>query len=162
MGRLLLIDGDVVDPTNLARQHYFASQIGLRKTDALASTLAECAPLTAVETRSVWLDGDNIASLLAHWPIICECVDGPETKALLTQSVLSELPDATLVGASGMAGYGSGNAIVTKRVLPQLYMTGDGASEGEEGIGLMAPRVGLCASAQATMVMRLLLGEPTP
>ena len=40
-------------------------------------------------------------------------------------------------------------------------MTGDGASEGEEGIGLMAPRVGLCASAQATMVMRLLLGEPT-
>ena len=161
VGRLLLIDGDVVDPTNLERQHYFASQIGLRKTDALASTLAECAPLTAVEKRSVWLDGDNIASLLAHWPIICECVDRPETKALLTQSVLSELPDATLVGASGMAGYGSGNAIVTKRVLPRLYMTGDGASEGEEGIGLMAPRVGLCASAQATMVMRLLLGEPT-
>lgn len=162
VGRLLLIDGDRVDPTNLARQHYRIDQIGQLKTEALVTILAECAPLTTVETQSVWLDGENIVPLLADWPLICECLDRPEAKALLTEHVLRDLPDSILVGTSGMAGYESGNSITTKRLLSRLYTCGDGASEGEEGIGLMAPRVGLCASAQATMMMRLLLGETNP
>lgn len=162
VGRLLLIDGDHVDPTNLARQQYSFDQLGQAKTDALAATIARCAPLTTVERATVWLTADNIAPLLADWPLICECLDRPEAKATLTQTVLSALPEATLIGASGMAGYASGNTIRTQQVLPRFYLAGDGASEGEEGIGLMAPRVGLCASTQATLVMRLLLGETTP
>ncbi|MEE0435174.1 MAG: sulfur carrier protein ThiS adenylyltransferase ThiF [Peptococcaceae bacterium] len=162
VGRLLLIDGDTVDPTNLARQHYTISQIGQLKTQALATTLANFAPLTQVETATVWLNKDNIAPLLTDWPLICECLDHPENKALLTQTILTALPNATLVGSSGMAGYASGNAIISQQVLPHFYMVGDSESEGEDGIGLMAPRVGLCASAQATLIMRLLLGEITP
>lgn len=162
VGRLLLIDGDNVDPTNLARQHYSLAQIGQPKTAALADTLAAAAPLTTVETATVWLTEENIPSLLSGWPLICECLDRPDSKAALTTTVLTALPDATLVAASGMAGYSSGNAITAQKLLPRLYMVGDGKSEGEEGIGLMAPRVGLCASAQATLIMRLLLGETTP
>ena len=52
VGRLLLIDGDTVEPTNLARQHYTISQIGQLKTQALATTLANFAPLTQVEQHS--------------------------------------------------------------------------------------------------------------
>ena len=162
VGRLLLIDGDRVDPTNLARQHYSLSQIGQAKTDAMADTITRCAPLTTVETATVWLNADNIVPLLDGWPLVCECLDRPESKALLAEHVLRDLPQTTLICASGMAGYRSGNAITAKRVLPRLYMIGDSESEGEEGIGLMAPRVGLCASAQATLTMRLLLGETTP
>lgn len=162
VGRLLLIDGDHVDPTNLARQHYTFAQIGQKKADALADTIRASAPLTQVETAAVWLNEDNMVPLLKDWPLVCECLDRPETKALLTNTVLSQLPQTTLVGASGMAGCHSGNSITARQVLSRFYLVGDGTNEGEEGIGLMAPRVGLCASAQATLIMRLLLGETTP
>ncbi|MEE0511831.1 MAG: sulfur carrier protein ThiS adenylyltransferase ThiF [Peptococcaceae bacterium] len=162
VGRLLLIDGDTVDPTNLARQHYTLAQIGQKKADALADTIRGSAPLTQVETAPVWLAASNIQSLLGDCPFICECLDRPETKALLTNTVLSSLPRSILIGASGMAGYSSGNTITAKQVMPRFYLVGDDINEGEEGIGLMAPRVGLCASAQATLTMRLLLGENTP
>ena len=159
VGSLLLIDYDVVEPTNLARQQYNLSHIGLKKTDAIAKQLNEIAPLTNVLTRNIRLSRENISELLDGYPIICEAVDKPETKALLTEVILSECPNTTIIGASGMAGHGPGNTINAKQLLPRLFMVGDGESEGEEGIGLMAPRVGLCASAQATLVMRLLLND---
>lgn len=162
VGSLLLIDDDIVDATNLARQHYTMRHIGMNKTDALAESLSLMAPLTSVITKTMHLTRDNMVETLHDYPIICEAVDRPETKAALSEVVLSALPQATLVGASGMAGYGSGNAITAKKLFSRLYMVGDGESEGEEGIGLMAPRVGLCASAQATLIMRLLLGEANP
>ena len=162
VGTLLLIDDDTVEPTNLARQQYVFSDLGCYKTNALARHLQESAPLTTVHTQNIHLSKDNMADTLSAYPIICEAVDRPETKAALTEVVLSDLPQATLVGASGMAGFGSGNAITAKQIFSRLYMVGDGESEGEEGIGLMAPRVGLCASAQATLIMRLLLGEANP
>ena len=162
VGTLLLIDDDIVDATNLARQQYTMRHIGMNKTDALTEELTHMAPLTTVTTNNIHLTRDNIADALEGYTIICEAVDRPETKAALTEAVLSDMPHATLVGASGMAGYGSGNAITAKKIFPRLFMVGDGESEGEEGIGLMAPRVGLCASAQATLIMRLLLGEANP
>ena len=44
VGSLILIDFDRVDVSNLHRQQYKASQIGLRKTEALASKLLEIGP----------------------------------------------------------------------------------------------------------------------
>ena len=44
IGKLLLIDFDRVDITNLHRQQYKANQIGLYKTDALAENLSEISP----------------------------------------------------------------------------------------------------------------------
>ena len=44
IGKLLLIDFDRVDVTNLHRQQHKADQIGLYKTDALAENLSEIAP----------------------------------------------------------------------------------------------------------------------
>ena len=44
VGRLILIDFDRVDLTNLHRQQYKASQVGRYKTEALAENLREAAP----------------------------------------------------------------------------------------------------------------------
>ena len=46
------------------------------------------------------------------------------------------------VGVSDMAGYGDNNSIATREVFHQILMAGDGASEAEEGQGLIATRVG--------------------
>ena len=81
---------------------------------------------------------------------------------MLVSTLLAGLPDTTVVAGSGMGGTGSANAIRTKKAMGRLYLCGDGESDIALGQGLMAPRVAVCASHQATMVMKLLLGKSEP
>ena len=59
----------------------------------------------------------------------------------------------------GMAGYGSSNTIITKRIMKNFYLCGDGVTAPTYGHGLMAPRVAICAAHEANMITRLILGE---
>ena len=68
------------------------------------------------------------------------------------------MPEKFFVAASGMAGFGDGNSIVTRKVTKRFYVCGDGKSDVNEGIGLVAPRVMLCAAHQALTAVRLILG----
>ena len=99
IGRLILIDFDRVDITNLHRQQYKASQIGKYKTEALTENLLEIAP------------------------------------------------------------YIQTNTIRTRNITKHFYLCGDGVSAAEDTIGLVAPRVMLCAAHQAQTVLRILAGE---
>ena len=156
IGKLILIDFDCVDITNLHRQQYKASHIGMYKTDALADTLREIAPYIELETHIERITEDNAITLLKGADIICEAFDDAECKAMLTNTVLSELSDKYLVAASGMAGMGTTNSIKTRRITSRFYLCGDETSEVSDGIGLVAPRVALCAAHQAHTVLRIL------
>ena len=74
-------------------------------------------------------------------------------------SVLENSPETLLVSGSGMAGYGSSNLIQTQKKMKNFYVCGDGVSDAYAGIGLLAPRVSICAGHEANMVIRLILGE---
>ena len=156
IGKLILIDFDRVDITNLHRQQYKATQIGMYKTDALADNLREIAPYIELETHAEHITEDNAITLLKGADIICEAFDDAECKAMLTNTVLSELPDKYLVAASGMAGMGTTNSIKTRRITSRFYLCGDETSEVSGDIGLVAPRVALCAAHQAHTVLRIL------
>ncbi len=158
IGKLILIDFDRVDITNLHRQQYKADQIGMYKTDALRSNLEEIAPYMEFETHSVRLTEDNAAELLRDADIICEAFDRAECKAMLINFVLETMLDKYIVSASGMAGLGSGNTIKTRRISEKFYLCGDGISDVSDGIGLVASRVMLCAAHQAHTVLRILAG----
>lgn len=158
-GHLHLIDFDRVDLSNLNRQQYAVSQLGRPKPEAMAEEIRRFSPYARIETDFVRLTEDNIPQLLAGDDLICEAFDQPEQKAMLTNTVLTELPEAYLVGASGMAGYGDSNDIKTRRITSRYYLCGDGVSEISKDWGLMAPRVMVCAAHQANMIIRLILGE---
>ena len=64
--------------------------------------------------------------------------------------------------SSGMAGYESSNTIQTRKRMSRLYVCGDGVTAAGNGVGLMAPRVLVCAGHEANMVLRLLLGIEEP
>ena len=159
IGKLILIDVDKVDITNLHRQQYKASQIGQCKTDALADNLAEIAPYTDITTIAVRLSEDNLTTLLKDADIICEAFDDAEAKAMLVNGVLEKLPDCFLVAASGMAGMDTPNTIKTRKIGKRFYLCGDEVSDVADTIGLVAPRVMLCAAHQAQTVLRILAGE---
>ena len=156
IGKLILCDFDRVDITNLHRQQYKASQIGMYKTDALAENLREINPYIELEAHTERITEENAVTLLSDADIICEAFDDAECKAMLTNTVLSELPDRYLVAASGMAGMGMTNSIKTRRITNRFYLCGDETSEVSDGIGLVAPRVALCAAHQAHTVLRIL------
>ena len=156
VGRLILIDFDRVDITNLHRQQYKADQIGAYKTVALSENLKEIAPYISLEVHTECITEENAVTLLSDADIICEAFDDAECKAMLTNTVLSEMPDKYLVAASGMAGMGVTNSIRTRRITSRFYLCGDETSEVSDGIGLVAPRVALCAAHQAHTVLRIL------
>lgn len=159
VGKLILIDFDEVDITNLHRQQYKISQIGKYKTDAMAENLGEVNPYIELITHNVRITEENALSLLWSADIICEAFDNAESKAMLANLVLEKLPQKYLVASSGMAGFGSGNTIKTRKITSRFYLSGDEVSDVAEDIGLIASRVMLCAAHQANVVLRILCHE---
>ena len=162
VGRLILIDFDKVDISNLHRQQYQADQIGLYKTEALTENLKIIAPYVEIISHAVRITAENFQELLQDADIICEAFDDAEAKAMLVNGVLEQLHTKYLIAASGMAGLGSANSIKTRRVMERFYLCGDGVSDVADDIGLVAPRVMLCAAHQAQMVLRILSGNYEP
>lgn len=159
IGKLILIDFDRVDLSNLHRQQYKAAQIGRYKTEALAENLREIAPYTEIETITERLTEDNACSLLTGADIVCEAFDQAEAKAMLVHAVLEQIPNAYLVAASGMAGMDTPNTIRTRKITKRFYLCGDGENDVADTVGLVSPRVMLCAAHQAHTVLRILAGE---
>lgn len=156
VGKLCLIDFDKVDISNLNRQQYKAGQLGMYKTEALSEVLLEIAPYIEIETHTVRMDERNTQELLRDADIICEAFDVAEAKAMLTDIVLTGLPDKYLVSASGMAGMEDANNIKTRKITEHFFICGDGVSEVTEGEGLVSSRVMLCAAHQAHKVLQLI------
>ncbi|SDX44903.1 sulfur carrier protein ThiS adenylyltransferase [Eubacterium barkeri] len=161
VGHLHLMDFDRVDLTNLNRQQYGIADLGLLKTEALRAHIQAINPYLHIKSHSLRITDEAIPELFAEDEIICEAFDRPEEKAMLVNGLFDYYPEKWLVGASGMAGYGSSNAIVTRQVASHYYLCGDGHTDLGTPGGLMAPRVGICAAHQANMVIRLLLDEPS-
>lgn len=159
VGKLTLIDFDVVEPSNLNRQHYMVSHIGMKKTEALKAQLAEINPFIEVVTHDVFLNEDNILNYIGDADVAVEAFDGPQSKATLVSTWRKHRPAKPIVAASGVAGYGPSNTVETRKMMENVYVVGDLTSEAKIGQGLMAPRVAIAAGHQANMVLRLIMGE---
>ena len=159
IGKLILVDFDIVEPSNLNRQQYFVDQIGMLKVEALSQNLERINPYASLETHNVKLDKDNVPKIFDGVDVMVEAFDNPNAKAMIMQSFTAAFPEKPLVMASGMAGYASSNTIETKRVGNNIYVAGDLITAAAPGTGLMAPRVGVAAHHQANAVLRLLLNE---
>lgn len=162
IGTLFLVDFDIVDLSNLNRQSYFIRHLGMQKTEALQEELKEIQPYITIQTETIKVTKENVASLFSEYPIVCEAFDDPDQKAMLVNSILTDLPHTTIVSGSGMAGYGSSNLIRTTHPMKRLYICGDQISETNPEHSLMAPRVQICAGHQANMILRLLLSIEEP
>ena len=158
IGHLKLIDFDVVEASNLNRQQYRISHIGMKKTEAIKIIIKEINPFVEVETLDIKVDRQNIYSVVRDIEIVVEAFDRAETKAMTIEELLIN-KNKIVVSASGMAGLGSANEIVTRKIKDNFYLIGDNYSDYEEYSGIMSTRVMLCAAHQANIVLRLILGE---
>ena len=158
IGSLKLVDFDIVEASNLNRQQYRISHIGMKKTEAIKTIIKEINPFLEIEVLNKKIDRENILSIVGDVEIVVEAFDVAETKAMAIEELLIN-GNKILVSASGMAGLGSANEIITRKVRDNFYLVGDNYSDYEEYSGIMSTRVMLCATHQANIVLRIILGE---
>lgn len=158
IGYLKLVDFDVVEVSNLNRQQYRISHIGMKKTEAIKTIIKEINPFVEIEVLNKKVERENILSVVGDVEIVVEAFDVAETKAMAIEELLTN-GNKILISASGMAGIGSANEIITRKIRDNFYLIGDNYSDYEEYSGIMSTRVMLCAAHQANVVLRLIVGE---
>ena len=159
VGKLLLVDFDNVDVTNLNRQMYLIPHLGKPKAEALPELLYQINPYIDYESVCVRVTPENVKDLFAEYPIVCVAFDRPDQKAMLVRELLTQCPGTTVVSGNGMAGYADTNEIKTCQMMHRLYVCGDRKTDVGNGIGLIAPRVAACAAHEANKVLQLIMQD---
>jgi sulfur carrier protein ThiS adenylyltransferase len=149
--RLVLVDHDVVEASNLNRQCYFAAQVGQPKALALAANLRAVAPdleLTPIRGR---VDRDNAPALFAGCAAVVEALDDPRAKKALAEALLPGA--ALLVAASGIGGWGRAGDLAVRRVRRNFILVGDGRTPCDADHPPLSPTVGAAAAMQADALL---------
>ena len=158
IGRLIIVDFDCVDESNLTRQYFFRDQIGMIKVEALKQTISCINESVKVDIFNYKLTKDSMDKPFHNVDVIVEALDSANIKTIFIEEVMQKLPNIPVVGCSGVAGYGCSDRIMTKK-LGKLYMVYDEKAKDCNNDVLMAPRVILMANWQANLVLEILLGE---
>lgn len=84
VGTLVLIDGDVVEPSNLTRQIFFdTAELGRPKVDALRRRVEAFSPFTEIETIASYVEGPQSARDIlgaCRADILLTCADRPRVR----------------------------------------------------------------------------------
>lgn len=84
IGKLGLIDADVVDVTNLQRQIiHTESSVGVDKVESAKRRIAEMNSETEVETYNFFYDKENAETISQDYDFIVDCADNNPTKFLI-------------------------------------------------------------------------------
>lgn len=158
VGRLVIVDFDIVEKSNLDRQYYFLNQVGKRKVDALKENIERINPEVMIEKHAVKLKRGTMETLFCDVNVVIEALDSAEMKTAFIEEILTKLPQKPLIAASGVAGYGQCDRIHTVHA-GNLHLCYDEQAHSSNEDILTAPRVALIANWEANLALELLLGE---
>ncbi|MFY9551235.1 MAG: ThiF family adenylyltransferase [Thermoanaerobaculia bacterium] len=162
IGRVTIIDRDVVEPSNLARQLLFDAEDAERiapKADAAAARLAEIDPAARIRPVVADLDPGNARELLAKHDLIFDGSDNFETRLLASDASRAlGLPYlyAACVGAEGRVALTVPGAPCLRCYLETLPPAGSGPTCDTAGVVPTLPP--LVASIGMTEVIRFATG----
>lgn len=164
VGQLTLIDGDDVELSNLPRQLAFdVDSCGLNKADELTQRLYSQNDEIDVLMQPLFLDQDNMDSILSDHDLIIDCSDNFTIRHLVNKWCVehqSSLLSASVIGWHGQM------LLVDKNVPHGCYhCLFDNVSSDDhscENLGVASAMVGVVGSYQANQAIRYLLTLPTP
>ena len=153
VGKLILVDQDKVEPSNLNRQHYFLQDIGCPKVEALGRHLKNIVPDIQLDLHHQKITPENLPSFFSQADILLEAFDFAPSKKWLIESWCRLFPDRYIVSGNGMSGIGN-HKETTLFTLEKIIFCGDGKSEMK--MGLCAAKVALVANMQAHAAIEIL------
>ncbi|WP_380788703.1 HesA/MoeB/ThiF family protein [Sphingomonas sp. R86521] len=87
IGRLVLIDDDSVEPSNLQRQTIFTTaDTGVAKVDAATAAAIRINPHVTVEPHRIRLDHDNVTALLQGCDVVLDGCDNFATRFVVADA----------------------------------------------------------------------------
>lgn len=165
VGTIGVVDDDTVELSNLHRQvAHSLDDVGRRKVDSIAATVAAIDPDACVTTHDLRLNSSNIMGILADYDLVLDGSDNFPTRYLTNDAAaLSHKPLVwgAILRYSGQASVAWADAGPTYRDLfPQPPAPGDVPSCSEAGV-----LPGVCAvigAIMATETLKLItgIGEP--
>lgn len=161
LGTIVIADYDTVEEANLNRQFFFTRQTGMKKVDALRENIRLTGSETKIIAHDVKLNRDNIQQIFAGCDVVVEALDSAEMKLMLIETLINKMPGTPVVAASGLAGWGNNEAIVSRKIDTYLYIVGDQSSDVSAENPPLAPRVCMVAAMQANIVLEILLKSKT-
>jgi len=158
IGRITVVDYDVIDPSNINRQQFFYDQVGQIKVDALKENLERITPFVKINAIAAKLTDQNFDELIPEdCDIIFECFDNAVCKAEIVRFCVSRRKAIPTIAVSGIAGAGSTDTIAVKNIYGNLHMVGDNKSDVDDGLGTLSSRVMIAAAIQTHTAISLLI-----
>ncbi len=165
VGRIGLVDFDVVDFTNLQRQVIHGTKdVGRKKLDSAADRMADINPFVQIDKHEVALDSSNALEILAPYDIIIDGTDNFPTRYLVNDAcVILKKPNVygsifRFEGQSTVFAYPGGPCY--RCLYPEPPPPGLVPSCAEGGVlGILPGIIGL---VQATEAVKLILGAGEP
>jgi molybdopterin/thiamine biosynthesis adenylyltransferase/rhodanese-related sulfurtransferase len=165
VGRIGLVDFDVVDTTNLQRQVLFGtSDVGRPKTEAAAERLRNLNPEIQIETYDTHLTSANALELFKDYDIIVDGTDNFPTRYLVNDAcVITGKPNVygsifRFEGQITVFGYPGGPCY--RCLYPEPPPPGLVPSCAEGGVLGVLP--GIVGTIQAAETLKLIIGKGEP
>jgi adenylyltransferase/sulfurtransferase len=165
VGRIGIMDDDVVDETNLQRQTIFATRdIGKHKATVAAQYVRELNPLVAVDELPIRFAPENARDLVKLYDVVLDCTDRFPTRYLINDAcVLEGKPDvyASIFRFDGQVSvFGAPGGPCYRCLYPDAPPAGTVPTCAEGGVlGVLA---GLVGAWQANEAVKMLLGIGEP
>ncbi|MGH8266176.1 MAG: HesA/MoeB/ThiF family protein, partial [Steroidobacteraceae bacterium] len=157
VGRLVIVDHDRVEESNLHRQPlYRVSDIGRGKPQAARAALRQLNPGVQIDTVDERLTPANAARLVAAAHVVVDAADSFAVTYVLSdacQRSATALVSASVLGLSGYVGAFCGGAPSYRAVFPELPRTAGSCAES----GVLGTAVGVIGTLQAHLTLALLL-----
>jgi molybdopterin/thiamine biosynthesis adenylyltransferase/rhodanese-related sulfurtransferase len=159
VGKLVLIDHDVVDVTNLHRQTLFSEgDVGRAKATVAAGKLQQLNSTISIVSHSVRLTPSNVAQLCAGANLIIDAADNFAVSYLLSDycwEQQSPLLSASVNRTFGYVGVFCAKAPSLRAAFPRLPLQQTSC----DTVGVTGPSVGIVGSIQAQEALKALLGK---
>jgi molybdopterin/thiamine biosynthesis adenylyltransferase len=105
LAEIALVDGDVVEPSNLDRQFWFGPQhVGEPKAQVLAHQLSVLHPGIVFTPHIAMVDEKNAAELFLNYDVIFSCVDNLAARLCINQACVEQKKPWVNGGAFGWRG----------------------------------------------------------
>ena len=159
VGRLGILDPDVVEVSNLHRQTlHFTPDLGVPKAESAAAKLRFLNPDVVVEPYQVRLEEDNAAALIEGQDVVVDCSDSFATRYAVNAACCAarvRLVEAGVLGLQGMVmSIKPGRTACYRCAFPAAPTDAPSCADA----GVLGPAAGVVGSLQALEAMKLLTG----
>jgi molybdopterin/thiamine biosynthesis adenylyltransferase len=163
VGRLGIVDDDVVELSNLHRQLlHFTPDIGVAKVESATAKLRFLNPEITVEPYQMRVDAGNAPGLVEGQDLVIDCSDSFETRYAVNAACCAagiDLVEGGVVGWNGLVmTILPGRTSCYRCAFPTVPHDAQSCAEA----GILGPAAGVIGSIQALEALKFLTGAQSP